>query len=371
MAATNFSRLQSEQLLIWQKDVWRHARMMSFINKFLGEDENAVIQRITELKKDKKGTRAIMTLVADLEGDGIAGDRQLEGNEEAMKSYDQIVRVDQLRHANTHEGRLAEQKSVVSFREQSKNVLAYWLSDRLDQLAMLTLSGVSYGLKNDGSSRLGSAFPQLEFAADVAAPTSKRRLRWDATNKVIVDNAATSAVTATDKLSYAALVEARAYIKDQMIRGVKGAEGKEMFHVFVTPKCMAKLKLDPDYLANVRSVATAVGRDSSLLKGGVEMVDGMVIHEHRYVYNTSGLASGSKWGSGGLVDGCQVLICGAQAMGMADIGEPEWVEKEFDYDNRPGISIAKMFGLLKPQFTSLYAGNTKQDFGVVSLYVAQ
>jgi hypothetical protein len=89
------------------------------------------------------------------------------------------------------------------------------------------------------------------------------------------------------------------------------------------------------------------------------------------VYNTTGVASGSKWGASSTIDGCQVLICGAQAMGMADIGEPEWVEKEFDYDNRPGIALGKMAGFLKPQFTSLYAGNTKQDFGVVSLYVAQ
>lgn len=371
MAATNFARLQSEQLLIWQKDVWRQARMLSFVNKFVGEDENSVIQRVTELRKDKKGARAIMTLVADLQGDGVAGDRQLEGNEEAMQSFDQIIQIDQLRHANTHEGRMAEQRSVVAFREQSRNVLAYWLSDRIDQLAFLSLSGVSYSLKNDGSSRVGSAFPQLTFAADVQAPTAKRRLRWDAANTAIVDTAATSAVTATDKLSYKALVKARAYMKDQMIRGVKGPEGKELFHVFVTPQCMANLKLDADYLANVRAGATAIGRDSELFKGGVAMVDGMILHEHRYVYNTTGLASGSKWGGGGTVDGCQVLICGAQALGMADIGEPEWVEKEFDYDNRPGISVAKMFGYLKPQFNSLYAGNTKQDFGVTSLYVAQ
>lgn len=371
MAATNFGRLQSEQILIWSQDVWRHARQMAFVSKFLGTDDNSMIQRVTELKKDKKGARAIMTLVADLEGDGVAGDRQLEGNEEAMKSYDKIIQIDQLRHANIHEGKFAEQKSVVSFREQSRNNLAYWLSDRMDQLAFLTLSGVSYSVYNNGAARVGSAFPQLAFAADVSAPTTKRRLRWDNTNSVIVDSAATSAITAGDKLTYKALVKARAYIKDQMIRGVRGPEGKELFHVFVTPQCMANLKLDPDYLANVRAVATSVGSSSELYKGGTTMVDGFVIHEHRYVYNTTGLASGSKWGAGGTIDGCQVLICGAQALGMADIGEPDWVEKEFDYDNRPGIALSKMFGFLKPQFASLYASNTVQDFGVVSLYVAQ
>lgn len=368
MAATNFSRLQSEQILIWSKDIWRHARQLSFINKFLGEDDNSVIQRVTELKKDKKGTRAIMTLVADLEGDGVAGDRQLEGNEEAMKSYDQIIRVDQLRHANLHEGRLAEQKSVVSFRKESRNVLSYWLSDRMDQLAFLTLSGVSYSLYNDGSARAGSAFSQLEFAADVAAPTSARRLRWDFGTLSLVANASTTDVAAEDKISYRMLVETRAYLKNQMVRGVRGADGQETFHVFVTPTCMARLKLDPDFIANQRAVAASVGKSSELIKGGIPMVDGLVIHEHRYVFNTDGMTS--KWGAANDVSGCQVLFCGAQSMGMADIGDAEWVEKEFDYDNRPGISVAKMFGFLKPRFKSLYAGNTVQDFGVTSVYVA-
>jgi N4-gp56 family major capsid protein len=370
MSATNFARLQSEQILIWSKDVWRHARQMSFINKFLGTDENSIIQRVTELKKDKKGARAIMTLVADLEGDGVAGDRQLEGNEEAMKSYDQIIQIDQLRHANTHEGRMAEQKSVVAFRQQSRNVLAYWLSDRLDQLAFLSASGVSYGMRNNGVARAGSAFSQLAFAADVAAPTSKRRLRWDQGTLAVVDSAATSDVVAADTPSYRALVEIRAYLKDQMIRGVKGPGGKETFHVFLTPKAMAKLKLDADYLANIRNAGTR-GDDNELFRGGIPMVDGLVLHEHRYVYNTSGAASGSKWGGDGTVDGCQALFMGAQALGMADIGDAEWVEKEFDYDNRPGISVAKMFGFLKPRFTSLYADNTVQDFGVTSCYFAQ
>ena len=86
-------------------------------------------QHITELKKSEKGARAVITLLADLEGDGVAGDRTLEGNEEAMKSYDQVIRIDQLRHANRHEGRMADQKSVVEFRNNSRDVLATgWLN---------------------------------------------------------------------------------------------------------------------------------------------------------------------------------------------------------------------------------------------------
>ena len=80
---------------------------------------------------------------------------------------------------------------------------------------------------------------------------------------------------------------------------------------------------------------------------------------------------GSKYGGSGTVDGCQILFCGAQALGMADIGNAEWVEKGFDYENQQGISTGKILGFLKPQFTTQYSGGTKEDFGVLSIYTAQ
>lgn len=370
MAVTNFALLTDEQKTVWSMDLWKQARNYSFINKFLGKDSNSMIQHVTELKKSEKGARAVITLLADLEGDGVAGDRTLEGNEEAMKSYDQVIRIDQLRHANRHEGVMAEQKSVVSFRNNSRDVLAYWLADRMDQLAFLSLSGVSYGLHNNGKSRVGSDLQFLEFAADVSAPTSQRKVRWDGTAKSLVANGATSAVTTTDTPSWELFVQLKAYAKDQFLRGIKGDGGDEVFHAFLTPQAMAKLKLDPTYMLNVRHAKQRSDSNPLFTGGGVE-IDGIVFHEFRHVYNTSGAASGSKWGNAGAVEGCQILFCGAQALAMADIGSPTWVEKGFDYENQQGISVAKILGFLKPKFNSIYSGNTVQDFGVISVYVAQ
>lgn len=364
MAMTNFGLLTSEQLTVWQRDTWHAARNFSFINRFLGTDENSIIQRVTELKQSEKGARAVITLVADLEGDGVVGDRTLEGNEEALKSYDQVIRIDQMRHANRHEGRLAEQKSVVNFRKESKNVLAYWLADRMDQLAFLTLSGVAYTYKNNGATRSGSDFPYLEFGADVSAPSDKRATRWDAVSGLITSSVATTDVDVADTITWQSLVDLRAYAKEQYVRGVREKGGEETFHVFMTPSCMARLKMDQDYMLNLRH-AQPREAGNPLFSGSSVKVDGLYLHEFRHVFHSS------TWG-GGAVSGCQVLFCGAQALGMADIGDPIWVEKEFDYDNQPGISAAKMLGFLKPKFRSIYAGNTTpQDFGVLSMYVAQ
>jgi N4-gp56 family major capsid protein len=369
MALTNFAALTAEQKTVWGMDLWKQARNNSFINRFLGKGPNSLIQHITELKKNEKGARAVITLLADLQGDGVAGDRTLEGNEEALQTFDQVIRIDQLRHANRHEGRMADQKSIVEFRGNSRDLLAYWLADRIDQLAFLTMSGVSYAKKNNGANRVGSDLTNLEFAADVSAPTAARRLRWDATNGLIA-GAATSDIAAEDTLTWATFVQLKAFAKERYIRGVKEAGGEETFHAFVTPQAMAKLKMDQNYMLNLRH---AVERDKSnpLFTGSTVKIDGIYLHEFRHVYNTSGAASGSKWGAGGAVDGVQMLFCGAQALGMADIGAPEWEEKEFDYGNQQGISVGKIAGFLKPKFSNIYEAGAVEDFGVISCYAAQ
>jgi len=388
MALTNFANLTTEQKTVWSMDLWRQARNFSFVNRFLGNGPNAMIQHVTELKQSEKGARAVITLLADLTGDGVAGDRTLEGNEEAMQTFDQVIRVDQLRNANRAEGRIANQKSIAEFRGSSRDVLAYWLSDRIDQLAFLTLSGVDYKFTNRGALRkdkpgvTASDLQFLEFNADIAAPSAARRLRWDGTtNHALVASAATSAVVSTDTPSWEMFVALKAYAKEHYVRGIKEAGNEETYHAFLTPTAMQRLKNDATYMANLRY---AQSRDNAnpLFTGGTVKIDGIYLHEFRHVYNTSAASGGtlitgggvvhSKWGSAGDTEGCQVLFCGAQALGFADIGAPTWVEKEFDYENQPSISTGKILGLLKPKFGSIYEpGTSVEDFGVITCYCAQ
>lgn len=366
MALTNFAALTNEQKTIWARDMWKQARDYSFVGKFLGSGPNAVIQRITELRKSEKGTRAVITLVHDLVEDGVAGDTTLEGREEALTQSDQVIRIDQLRHANRIQGRMADQKSVVNFRQESRDVLAYWLADRIDQLAFLTLSGVTYDKKTNGSDRV-SDLVNLEFAADVGAPTSNRYYNWDASaNQLIAGNTAT--VETGDTPSYKMLVAMKARAKTQFIRGIKGSGGQEVYHVFMHPEGMRALMQDGDFLQNMR-YAGARGESNPLFSGYANsvMCNGMMIHEYRHVYNTSGTAT--KWGSNTNVEGQAVLMLGAQALAMADIGDATWEEEMFDYKNSVGISTGKIFGFLKPKFKSVYTG-TVEDFGAVRINTA-
>lgn len=367
---TNFGLLTNEQKTAWSMDLWKHARNEAFVSKFFGKGANAMITHITELKKSEKGARAVMTLLHDLEGDGVAGDRQLEGNEESLKTSELVVTIDQLRHANRIEGRMADQKSIVEFRNNSRDLLAYWLGDRIDQMAFLTMAGIDYSYKNSalGVKRVGSDLINLEFAKDIKAPTSQRHFRWDGTNKQLVA-ANTAAMVAADTPSYEMLVQLKAFAKENYIRGIRSG-GEETYHVFMSPQAMSRLKLETNYMQNLR-YAQSRGDGNELFTGGSVKVDGMILHEFRHVPNTRATPSGSKWGATGTQDGCAMLFCGAQALGMADLGAPGWDEETFDYKNQVGISTNKILGFLKPQFYTPYSGNSTQDFGVIRVDIAQ
>jgi hypothetical protein len=133
---------------------------------------------------------------------------------------------------------------------------------------------------------------------------------------------------------------------------------------------MSRLKVDPDYLANLRH-AQSRGDKNELFTGTSVKIDGIYLHEFRHVPNTRLAPANSKWGASGDVDGCQILFCGAQALAMADIGAADWVEKDFDFDNSPGIAVGKIMGFLKPQFVTQYSGGSQEDHGLLSIYVAQ
>lgn len=358
---TNFAALTPQQKVVWSRDVWQSARDQMFIKKFTG-GENSVIQRITELTKTEKGEQVLMHLVADLVEDGVIGDNEREGNEEAMQSYAQTLNIDLITHSVRNKGKLSDQKSIIKFREMGKDRLAYWLANRVDQLAFLAMSGISFAFKNNGEARVGSPFPNLSFAADVSGPSNKRSVMWDGTSLAVSN---TASITTAYVPTYKMIVDAVAYAKENYIKPLM-SEGKEHYVMFVTPSTLAALKKDPDYQRAVVGVATKAGLDSPWFTGGTVTIDGVVLHEHRLVYNTKGAASGSKWGSGGLVNGTRSLLCGAQALGMADIGTPEWNEKEFQYGAQQGINIDKMFGLLKPKFYSIYNGSV-QDFGILAI----
>jgi N4-gp56 family major capsid protein len=366
MALTNFGALAPEQITVWQRDVLHEMRQKSYVLRTLaGNGPNFPIQLVKDLKKTVGGgLKCLMTLVADLVEDGGVGSvgGKREGVEEAMKSYHKELIIDELFHSVRNEGELADQNTVVNFRMEGKDKLSTWLADRCDQLAFLTLSGISYVYNLDGSVRAKDTLNQLNFASYVTAPSAKRHRRWDGTNKLLVAGD-TTAVTSADVPSYKMLTAMKAYAKSHKLKPLM-AGGKEYYVVMMQAMSLMALKNDADYKTAVVSGGVR-GDENPFFTGGIVTVDGLIIQEHSMVYSTNGTAV--KWGAGDAINGSRTLLLGAQALGYADLQPgPKWVEKGFEYDSQQGIYTSKIFGLLKPGFYSTW-DKSIEDFGVICI----
>ena len=366
IAGTDFGALHPQEKKVWSMKLWREQRNKSFLTKFLGSDASAMIQRVPELKATEVGDKAVITLVANADLKVTAGDNMLLGREDGMALYDMEIRLDQARMAMGNKGRMSEQRAVVKFRSEAKDQLSYGMSKMTDELAFLTMSGIGYNTRLDGSARLaGDEIANLAFGADVTAPSLKRHFRWDSATGSLKDGN-TAAVKPADKLTYDGLVQLKALASDTYLRGLNG-DGSDLYHVFLGPRAMASLKSDPEFRDILKSAAAALGNNSELFKGGIPLIDGLVLHETRYTYSNRNATT--KWGTGGDVVGERVLLCGAQALAYADIGAPYWDEEIQDYSNKQGISVGKILGMKKPVFHSTYT-NSVEDVGVIAFDVA-
>lgn len=110
MASTDFGALSTLQKIAYSDKVSKQGRDDNFFmsNGFMGSstsDSSKPIQKVTELTKTERGTEAVLPLVTDLSGGGVAGDNMLEGNEEALLADSQTIRIDQLRNGVRSKGK--------------------------------------------------------------------------------------------------------------------------------------------------------------------------------------------------------------------------------------------------------------------------
>lgn len=365
MTATDFGSLTAAQKKVWASKLWLQFRDESFwqSNGFIGTNMNTPIHRVDELTKTTRGHECVMQIVNDLESDGVVGDNQRTGQEEQMVNDAQVITIDCLAHSVKSKGQMSEQATVIRFREQAKDKLAFWLPDKIDELMFLTASGRAYTLKTDLSTRTASQLPQLAFAADVTAPS---------TNRVKYAGSATSEATLTtsDKMSWTVCVTAKTYARRQGIRPIRQG-GKEYYAMVMSPEQRRDLLLDSTYQTIVRS-ASERGQNNPLFKNSLATVDGLILYEHRKVINTTGLTSGvDKWGSGNTVEGAQAILMGAGGLGFTTINGGEWAEADQnDYGTKPGISYGQMLGMLKPQYKPRGSSSTREDYGLVAVKTA-
>lgn len=365
MAASSFASQQQTEKVVWARLTWKAHREKQILKNIISVGDNTPIHKVVELTPTEKGDKCIFQLVNDLQEDGGVGDGEREGYEEALEAGEQEIVIDLINHGVRNKGKMDDQRGVLNVRDFARERLSHWLADRTDQMIMLMLSGIGFEYNLDGSLRPArSKLKNLAFAADVSAPTSKRLLTWNGTTLLGAGDTGfgTGSVTSSYLPTYKMIVDVGAYMRTHRIKPLTSG-GREYFMALVHPLTMALLKLDTAY-QNALNGAAARGDNNPWFTGADVTIDGMIVKQHNYVYNTLGAASGSKWGSGGTVNGTRTVFMGAQALAYADLNIGNWVEKKFQYDSFWGINIDKMMGFKVPQFYSI-VDQSVQDFGRV------
>ena len=129
---------------LWGKEVWKNVMdNLYFTNAgLMGEGDNNIVQVMPDLQK-QRGDTITVPLTAKLTGNGVTGDAELEGNEEAINAYSDSIAIDKKRFAVRLTGSLDEQKNVYNMRTDAKNKLSMRLQEFIEQQIFLKLGGVT------------------------------------------------------------------------------------------------------------------------------------------------------------------------------------------------------------------------------------
>jgi N4-gp56 family major capsid protein len=316
---------------LWRKALFADIRDLLYMERFMGTSEQDMIMEMEDLTQDK-GAKINFGLGMKLSGAGITGDSTLEGSEEATADYEEEVEIDQLRHAVRLTGQMDEQKSAYEMRTKAKNRLADWWAERLEAEIIDKLCGKTTST----------------FANTPSAAASTRSIYAGG-------QASIGAITSTMKMDCKILDAAKemARMASPRIRPLR-INGKQHYVAILHTYDATALRQDPVWNQAQRE-ANVRGEENPIFSGALGIYNGIVVHEHDYVYRTTD-GSGSAYVS-------RNVLCGQQAGALAWGKKVKWVEKLFDYENQWGISCGAIFGTIKPMFNAV-------DYGAVTMYAA-
>ena len=325
MATTAFTTSNALTKKAWEEKLFRDTVKMSYFSKFMGEGSGKIVQVKNKLTKEK-GDNITFGIRMRLSGAGVTGNETLEGNEEALTTYDYDISLERYRHAVRDDGELTRQRAVFSIDVESKSALQDWGAEKIDALC---------------------------FTAIQASPT-----------KIFYGGTATSTatLTATDKLTPALISKSKTWANTGGNRAQTPLRpiminGKKYYVLLVHPDVMYDLKQDSTF-AQARREALERGKDNPIFTGSEAIWDGVVIHEHE------NMDLATTWGAGTDVAGAKCSLMGAQSLVYAWGKRPQVIAKDFDYGEQHGFAWGMTARTGKPVFNST-------DYGSLAVYVAR
>jgi N4-gp56 family major capsid protein len=342
MAQTSYQLNDPEDMVKWSKKLNREAIQRTlFLSKFSGTDKNMPIQIIDDLSDGGSQVHHFLRLKGT--GAGRAGDDTLEGHGERLTTHRDTIVINQLRHLFEDGGRMSQQRVSWNVRNEGKDALADWWSDRLDLWCANVLSGntIETDVRYTGMQA-------------VTAATTIRRAAGAASDQ---------ALTSSDIIVPADIdwMVNKAQIMSPPIRPVS-IDGQDHYILVIHSNVLRQMRSVSGEFHAVWKAAMQGGivSDNPILNGATMVWNNVVIYVNNRmpqgidatgtpnVYDTDVRAS---------------VFMGAQAAGMAfgrGFGKNRfsYAEESFDLGNQYGVAAGLIAGLKKAVFNSA-------DFGVI------
>lgn len=373
---TTPSRLTVQQ---WDSDFFFEYIRGNRFARYMGTDENAVIQIRDDLTK-KKGDRITLPFVGRADASSAkTGNDVLEGAEQVLDQDGFAIPVD-VQRTGFVSTEWEDQKNAIDLRDAFRMALKGWVLERMrGGTGASSKFGIidnmyaffdgfnntsSYSLYADTGETAKDAW--LVNNADRAlfgALISNGSSNDHSTSLANIDNTA-------DKLSAAGVSLAKRLAKraDHHIRPIRTAEDEEWYVLFAGSFPFRDLKGD--------AVITAANREAWVRTGGTArtggdgtnplfrdsdlVYDGVIIREVPEIQPLPGVGAGAIQVSGN-------FLCGAQALGTVWARRTQTRElndgKGTDYGHRQGVSVSEIRGT-----RALYAFN--QMHGMLRYYTA-
>ena len=346
MATTEYGVNDNLAVKLWGRKLMREALKKTWVYKFIGSDDNNVIQLKSELQKSA-GDRIRFGLRMQLSGDGISGDSTLEGNEEALTTYSDNITINQLRHAVRSSGKMSEQRVPFSVREEARAGLQDWWAARFDTAFFNQIC--SYTAQSD-TRYTGMQAVTTADASHIVRPgstTADENLSDSSTQKMnltLIDYAVEAANTVSP-----------------LIRPLR-IGGDDWFVFFMHDYQVTDLRTNTStgQWFDIQKAALTANADmqNPIFSGALGVYNGVILHKSNRI--TQGVSSTDGTG---VSTARRAVLCGAQAAALAfgvDNGpmKMDWVEELFDYGNQLGVSAGCIHGMKKVVFNSA-------DYGTV------
>ncbi len=348
MAVTSFATGDNLAVKLWSKKIAVEALKQTWVFKFMGKDDNSLIQIFDDTTKGP-GDRIRVPLRRLLTGNGAQGDSPLEGNEERINYFSDDIFINQLRHAIREGGRFTRQLVPFDIREHARMSLQDWWADRIDTWFFNQICGFT---PQTDTRFTGN---QTAIAAD-----SEHLIIAGGNTGFSLSNTATNKFTLT--LIDVAVEKAKTLAVPIRPIMINGEEKYVMFlhHFQVTDM---RNSTATNQWFDIQKAAMQGGNvtKNPIYTGALGEYNGVVLHASNRIPAFSTSSGGADAG----LFARQAVMCGAQAVGMAFGREngPErynWVEDYFDYENQFGVAAGCISGLKKLVFNG-------SDFATIAI----